>query len=111
MVRRGYLLLWLRRMLSSGMLRRVALVRTDVSKEPTASIIRVTISEIGTMLAVTSSVRRMLVTANVSSSPILITLMREALCSSETSVITRATLTSQETAFFIVTAVKTSNLT
>jgi hypothetical protein len=42
-------------MSSSGMLRRVALVRTDVSVEVTASIIRVTrIDELGT-LAVTSN--------------------------------------------------------
>jgi DNA-binding TFAR19-related protein (PDSD5 family) len=42
------------------MLRRVALVRTDVSEEFTASIIRLTrIGEIGTTLAVTSN-RRML---------------------------------------------------
>jgi hypothetical protein len=41
---------------SSGMLRRVALVRTDVSKESIASIIRVTtIGELGTTLAVTSN--------------------------------------------------------
>jgi hypothetical protein len=41
-------------MASSGMLRRVALVRTDVSEELSASFIRVTrISELGT-LAVTS---------------------------------------------------------
>jgi hypothetical protein len=38
------------------------------------------------------SVRRLLVTANVvPRSPILVTLMKEALCSSETSVLTRAT--------------------
>jgi hypothetical protein len=38
------------------------------------------------------SVRRLLVTAGVvPSSPILVTLMKEALCSSETSVLTRAT--------------------
>jgi hypothetical protein len=38
-------------MLSSGMLRRVALVRTDVSEEPSASFIRVTrIGEVGTIL-------------------------------------------------------------
>jgi hypothetical protein len=44
----------------SEMLRRVALVRTDVSEELSASIIRVTrISELGTTLAVTSN-RRML---------------------------------------------------
>jgi hypothetical protein len=39
-------------MLSSGMLRRVALVRTDVSEELSASFIRVTrISELGTTQA------------------------------------------------------------
>jgi hypothetical protein len=36
-------------------------------------------------------VRRLLVTANVPSSPILVTLMKEALSSSEMSVLTRAT--------------------
>jgi hypothetical protein len=42
-------------MVSSGLLRRVALVRTDVSEEPGASFIRVTkIGELGT-LAVTSN--------------------------------------------------------
>jgi hypothetical protein len=42
-------------MVSSGMLRRVVLVRTDVSEEHSASIIRVTrIGELGTTLAVTS---------------------------------------------------------
>jgi hypothetical protein len=36
-------------MASSGMLRRVALVKTDVSEEPTASFIKVTrIGELGT---------------------------------------------------------------
>jgi hypothetical protein len=45
-------------MASSGMLRRVALVRTDVSEELSSSIIRVTrIGELGT-LAVTSNRRR-----------------------------------------------------
>jgi hypothetical protein len=37
-------------MVSSGLLRRVALVRTDVSEEPGASFIRVTkIGELGTL--------------------------------------------------------------
>jgi hypothetical protein len=82
---------------SSGMLRRVALVRTDVSEEPSASFIRVTrIGELGTSTRCTlqrnTSVRRLLVAASVvPSSPILVTLMKEALDSSETSVLTRAT--------------------
>jgi hypothetical protein len=62
---------------SSGMLRRVALVRNDVTEEPSASII---------------SVRRLLDTASVvPSSPIPVTLMKETLSSSETSILTRAT--------------------
>jgi hypothetical protein len=80
-------------MASSGMLRHVALVRTDVKEGLSASTIRVTrIGELGTTSAVTSnrrSVRRLLVTANVlPSSPILVTLMMEALSSFETSVLT-----------------------
>jgi hypothetical protein len=77
-------------MVSSGMLRRVALVRTDVSEELSASFIRVTrIGELVTTLAVTS---RLLVTASVvPSSPILVNLIKEMLSSSETSVLTRAT--------------------
>jgi hypothetical protein len=82
------------RMASSGMLHRVALVRTDISEELSASFIRVTrIGELG-MLAVTRNrctVQRLLVTANVPSSPILVILKKEALSSSETSVLTRAT--------------------
>jgi hypothetical protein len=108
-------------MAPSGMLRRVDLLRTDVSEEHSASIIRVTrIGELGT-LDVTSnrqryffrSVRRLLVTASVvPSSPILVTLMKEGLSSSETLVLTTATLrNNQKTPFFAVTAVKTSNLT
>jgi hypothetical protein len=73
------------------------------SEELSASFIRVTrTGELGTTLAVTNnrrtlrrnthSVRRLLVTASVvPSSLILVTLMKEALSSSETSVLTRAT--------------------
>jgi hypothetical protein len=135
-------------MMSPGMLRRVALVRTDVSEELSASFIRVTrIGELGTSIAVTSnrctrscqvthskgssllqpllqmrvplplrhdqqqaashfrlqckqfvsqvflrSVRRLLVTTSVvPSSPTLVTLIKEELSSSETSVLTGAT--------------------
>jgi hypothetical protein len=45
-------------MVSSGLLRRVALVRTDVSEDPSASFIRVTkIGELGTTQAATSNRR------------------------------------------------------
>jgi hypothetical protein len=45
-------------MVSSGLLRRVALGRTDVSEEPSASFIRVTkIGELGTTQAATSNRR------------------------------------------------------
>jgi hypothetical protein len=44
-------------MVSSGMLRRVPLVRTDVSEEISSSLIRVTrIGELGPTLAVTSKI-------------------------------------------------------
>jgi hypothetical protein len=65
-------------MASTGMLLRVAPVRTDVSEELSISIIRVRrIGELGTTLAVKLTD--------------FVTLMKEALSSSETSVLTRAT--------------------
>jgi hypothetical protein len=61
------------------MLRRVALVRPEVSDELSASFIRVIrIAELETASLVPSS-------------QILVTLMKEAVSSSETSVLTRAT--------------------
>jgi hypothetical protein len=61
---------------SSGMLHRVALGRTDVSGERSISL---------------RSVLRLLLTASIPSSPILVTLMMEAQSSSETSVLTTDT--------------------
>jgi hypothetical protein len=77
------------------MLHRVALVRTDVSEELSASIRVTRIGELGTTLAVTSNRRTLWRIfgsySYVPSSPIVVTLMMEALSSSETSVLTRAT--------------------
>jgi hypothetical protein len=86
----------------------VALVRTDVSEEGIASIIRAKrISELGSALAVTSnrrSVRRneivflrrvlqaVVIAKVVPSSLILFILIMEAISSSEMSVLTRVTL-------------------
>jgi hypothetical protein len=81
------------------MLRHVALVRTKVSEKYIISIIRVSrIGDLGTKLGVTSNRSmlqrslQLLVTDNiVPSSPLLVTLMMEAVRSSETSPLTRAT--------------------
>jgi hypothetical protein len=71
------------------MLRRVALVKTDVSEELSTSFIRVT--RIGEEVFLRSS-HLLLVTASfVPNSPILVTLIKEVLSSSETSAFTRAT--------------------
>jgi hypothetical protein len=74
------------------MIRRVVLVRTDISEEFTASFIKVTrIGEIETTLYVTSNGSKLRRNGSVvPSSPILVTLMKEELSSSETSVLTRA---------------------
>jgi hypothetical protein len=54
-------------MVSSGLLRRVALVRTDVSEEPGASFFKVTkIGELGTTQAATSNRRRTKMIWNIS---------------------------------------------
>jgi hypothetical protein len=87
-------------MASSGMLRRVAFVRTEVSEERSTAIIMVTrIGELGTALLVTASI--------LPSSPILVTLIMEALSSSETSVLTRATRrnTSEDASLVILSPV------
>jgi hypothetical protein len=76
----------------SGMLRRVALVRIEVSEGRSASIIRVTrIGESGTALAVTNNRSTLRRKTAAPCSPILVTLMLEALLSSVTSVLTRTT--------------------
>jgi hypothetical protein len=99
---------------SSGMLRRVTLVRTDVSEGRSVSSIKVTrISELGA-LAVTSSVCRLLVTANAPSSLILVTLMMDTLRPSETPFLQEPHgIKSQRTVFFTVvklTVVKLNHL-
>jgi hypothetical protein len=71
-------------MASSGMLHRVALVRIDVSEELSASIIRVT-------RIISSQHASVAPYDYVPNSPILVTLMVEALSSSKTSVLRRAT--------------------
>jgi hypothetical protein len=74
------------------MLCRVAFVRTDVSEEFSASYMRVTgIGELGKTLALTSNRRRLVIASVVPSLPILVTRMKEAISSSETSVLKRAT--------------------
>jgi hypothetical protein len=74
------------------MLRLLVLVRTDISEERSASIIRVTrICELGTTLAATSN--------------------QPTLRTNTTFLKDPQSLTSQKTAFFIVTAFKASNLT
>jgi hypothetical protein len=69
---------------------RVTLVRTGVSEKRFTPIIRMErINELGTLQRRTSN---LLVTANVvSSALILFDLMMEAICSSETSVLAKAT--------------------
>jgi hypothetical protein len=71
-------------MASSGMLRRVALVRTNVSEEPTAFFVRLRLAT-DARCEFLRCLRQLLVTASVvPSSPILVTLMKGALSSFET---------------------------
>jgi hypothetical protein len=77
--------------MSSGMLRRVALVRTDVLEELSSSIICSQRSSVASY-------------GYVPSSPILVTLMKEALSSPETSVLTRT----KKTSFFALLCVPLS---
>jgi hypothetical protein len=77
------------------MLGRVVLIRTDVSEELSASLIRMTrIGELGTTLDVTSN------RTSCEEIPRLRRFLQEP-----------HDVTSQKTAFFIITALKTSNLT
>jgi hypothetical protein len=64
------------------MLRRVAFVTTEVSEELSASIMVTRIGELGIKLAVTSV---------IPSSPILVIITKEALSSTEKSVLTNIT--------------------
>jgi hypothetical protein len=91
------------------MLRRVALVRADVSEERSACTIRVTrIGGVGTLahFVFLRSVRWLLVAANVPSSPILVTLMMEA--PKRRFLQKPHGVTSQKTPFFEVFAIFTS---
>jgi hypothetical protein len=110
------------------MLRRLAPVRTDISEERIASIIKVTrIGELGTALAVTSNRRKLRFSEtpvhtratrrNIPEDGILHSHCRENLksgfCSGEVMCFLlryELDFISQNTTFFIVTAVKTSNL-
>jgi hypothetical protein len=74
------------------MLRRVALVRNDVSDEHRLHHQGEILSELGATLAAIRSVLQLIVTANVvSSSPILFALIMAMIRFTETSVLTRAT--------------------
>jgi hypothetical protein len=70
------------------MLRRVSLARTDVSGDSNR---RAWNNVSSSYLIFLRRVRRLLVTANIPTTPIFVTLMMEVLLSSETSVFARAT--------------------
>jgi hypothetical protein len=94
------------RMASSGMLRRVALVETDVSEEFSASFIRVTrIGELGRTLVVTSN------RGTLQRNTLSPWWRRPYITPKRLSLQEPHGVTSQKTPFLIVNAVKTSNLT
>jgi hypothetical protein len=97
-------------MASFGMLRRVALVRADVSVERIVSIIRVKKNQPARNTL--RSALQLLVTANaVPSSPNPLTMMMEAIALPKCQFLKSHTAPQHNTSFFIITAVKTSNLT
>jgi hypothetical protein len=93
-------------MTSSGNLRIVALVRSDVSEQLSTSIFRVTtFDQLGSLAVTIRSLHRLLVTANgVYSSQILVTLMMEAIGSSQNFWVLQGPhgVTFQKTAFLLV---------
>jgi hypothetical protein len=110
-------------MLSSGILRRMAVVRTDVSEEYSASIIRVTrIGELGTELAITSIRRKLRRNIYILIFIVLLTFFlahrlfspswwRHCFLPKRRILQEIHGVTFQNTTFFIVTAMKTSNFT
>jgi hypothetical protein len=111
----GNSFIFLLRMVSSGLLRRVALVRTDVSEETGASFIRMTkVGELGTTQVATSN--RLTLRRNTNILFLVHRLLspwwrRRQVPPKRRFLQKPQGLTSQKTPFFIVTAVKTSNLT
>jgi hypothetical protein len=93
------------------MLRRVALERNDVSEERFVPIFMVTrVDELGTTLAVASTVLQLLVTANVV--PSSVSFLRPDYGGSVFfQNVGSHGVTSYKTAFFVVPAVETSDLT
>jgi hypothetical protein len=94
------------------MLRLVPPLTTHVSEDRIAFIIRMTrIAELETIVFLRSVLMLLGIAHVVSSSPNLVTLMMKAICPPKRRFLQEQhVLTSQKTAFYIVTAVKISNL-